>query len=93
MSELFVNQSLLSLSAPTGYDDLASADETKILYRKPSGITGSWNATVNGTDLTYNLVDGDIDERGMWQFQSYVLVGTLKGFGNLRSKFFKNPLT
>lgn len=93
MSELFKTQSLLTLDAPTGFDDLVSATTTQILYRKPSGATGAWTATVDGRDLTYNIHNGDIDEVGSWQFQAYIVVGGLKGFGSLKSKFFKNPLT
>ncbi len=94
MSELFKEQSLLELSAPTGIDNatLMSASSTQIRYRKPSGAYGAWNATVSGTSLIYDLSDGDIDEPGKWMFQSFIVVGGLEGFGAIKTRFFQNHL-
>ena len=92
MSELFKDQSLLTITCETGYAFLSSATTKKILYRKPSGETGSWDATDSGTDLVYNLSNGDIDEIGTWQFQAYFDVGSLKSFGSKKSKLFQNHL-
>ena len=36
------------------------------LYTKPSGTTGQWSATKDGTDFYYIFQDGDIDELGVW---------------------------
>ncbi len=92
MSELFKEQSLLELDAPTGLDDLNTASTTQILYRKPSGAQGSWDASVDGMSLTYNLQNGDIDEPGKWMFQAYVVNGGFKGFGCIKTRFFQNHL-
>jgi len=45
--------------------DISEAD-LYILYTKPSGDTGQWDATVEGTDFYYLLKNGDIDENGLW---------------------------
>jgi hypothetical protein len=92
MSELFKEQSLLELTAPTGLDDLNTASTTEIHYRKPSGATGAWNATVDGENLVYDLQNGDIDEPGKWMFQAYVVNGGFKGYGATKTRFFQNHL-
>lgn len=92
MSQLFKDQSLLTITVETGYDSLNSASETTIRYRKPSGLRGEWTATVSGTELIYNLQDGDIDEIGTWQFEASFIVGGLKSFGSLKSKLFQNHI-
>lgn len=46
----------------------------RIYYKKPSGGTGYWNATMVGNDqLTYVTLDNDIDVPGVWVLQGYVL--------------------
>ncbi len=94
MSELFKEQSLLELDVPTGISnaDLMSASATEVHYRKPSGATGSWTATISGQTLVYEFSNGDIDEPGKWMFQSYVVIGSLKGFGAIKTRFFQNHL-
>ncbi len=92
MSQLFKEQSLLELSAPTGLGDLNTASVTEILYRKPSGAKGSFDAQVDGMSLTYNLQNGDIDEAGKWMFMAYVVNGGLKGYGCIKTRFFQNHL-
>jgi hypothetical protein len=92
MSQIFLEQSLLELTAPTGLDDLNTATTTQILYRKPSGDQGAWTATVDGMNLIYDLQNGDIDEIGRWQFQAYVVNGGLKGYGCIKSRFFQNHI-
>ncbi len=94
MSQLFKEQSLLELSAPTGIDnaDLTTASVKEIHYRKPSGVTGSWTATVTDESLIYDLQNGDIDEPGKWMFQAYVVIGGLPGYGAIKTRFFQNHL-
>lgn len=45
--------------------DITTAD-LYILYTKPSGEEGQWNAVKSGTSFYYMLLDGDIDEIGTW---------------------------
>jgi hypothetical protein len=44
-----------------------------INYKKPSGTTGQWSGTVEGTtEIRYTtVVDTDLDEPGVWEFQAY----------------------
>jgi hypothetical protein len=89
---LYKHQSLLTITLETNYASLASAEVTKILYEKPDGEKGFWNASVSGTKLVYNLANGDININGHWKFQSYIEVGGLKGLGVIVSKQFDIPL-
>lgn len=57
--------------------DLAAATETKIKYRKPSGITGEWMANIIGDPVEGKIMhttasEGELDEVGIWYFQAYV---------------------
>lgn len=89
---IFRTQSLFSIVAKTGYDDLASAEITRILYKKPGGTEGYWQASVSGTNLIYNVSDGDIDIKGRWQFQAYIEIGGLKGFGSVFTQEIQEPI-
>lgn len=88
---LYKTQSLLTIRLATGMD-LTAATVTRILYKKPSGIKGYWTATVDAQNLVYVVGVNDINEEGVWQFQSYIEVGTKKGFGNLVSQVFEHNI-
>ena len=48
--------------------------EAKINYQKPSGVIGSWTATI-GTDvntITYTTISGDLDDIGVWLIQGVI---------------------
>jgi len=80
-NEIFVGQSLLLLNLETNLD-ISSGSNPKIRYQKPSGATGEWVATVNGTTkVQYNVLAADLDEDGVWIFQSYIEVGGQEGYG------------
>ena len=89
---VFKLQSLLSIVLDTKYSSLASAEVKQILYQKPDGTKGAWEATNSGTTLIYNLQNGDIDQSGMWKLQTYIEVGGLKGPGNIIEKHFEPSL-
>ena len=89
---LFKTQSLFSIVAKTHYDDLASAEVTRILYKKPGGTEGYWEASVSGTNLIYNVSNGDIDVVGQWTFQAYIELGGLKGYGSLFTQQIQKPI-
>ena len=75
--------------------DISTQTVLEINYKKPSGASGTWTATlgttqviVKGTTLEANTYiyyvtqAGDIDEAGDWNVQSYVeLSGGYKGGG------------
>lgn len=90
---VFVNQTLLTIVANTGYDDLESATVTRILYEKPNGDTGAFDATVDGTTLVYQITDGDIDMKGTWTFQAFWTVNGLDGYGKKKRRYFEKPIT
>ncbi len=61
--------------------NVASASSAKINYKKPSGATGSWTASVSGNNVTYETLVSDINESGIWMLQTEVVISgdTLKG--------------
>lgn len=89
---LFKTQSLFTIVAKTGYADLASAEVTRILYKKPGGTTGYWQASVSGESLIYQVQNGDIDVKGRWSFQAYIELGGLKGYGSMFTKEIDQPI-
>ena len=58
---------------------LTGATDPKILYKKPGGTVGEWEATISGTTLFFKAVAGELDEPGLWQFEGKILLdGTPK---------------
>lgn len=57
-------------------EDLTGLDSATIRYRKPSGDTGEWTATVAGDDVSYTVQEGDIDEDGVWYLQVFYDFGS-----------------
>lgn len=92
MSILFTNSGLITLTLDTGRD-LTGASNTKILYQKPDGTKGAWTGTVVGQMLTYALANTDIDQSGVWKFQTYIEVSEKKGYGEVVEQVFEKPLT
>lgn len=59
-------------------EDISTATSLKIYYTKPSGATGFWTASLQGTSqLRYTTDSNDIDEAGVWTLQA--LVANLSG--------------
>ena len=49
-------------------------DVAEIYYKKPSGQTGYWTATVQGNhNLVYSTSVGDVDIPGVWVLQGKVI--------------------
>ena len=92
MSHVFQTQTLLVITAETGYASIVSATDTKIKYKKPNGKTGYFPGTISGTALTYQLVDGDIDMWGLWWFQASFIVAGKLGLGEIATHYFEKPL-
>jgi hypothetical protein len=67
-----------------GYD-LGTPTVLQIKYKKPSGATGNWTASVTETTKALATVqNGDLDEDGLWIFQIYAeLQGGWKGHGRV----------
>ncbi len=61
---------------------IEGATSTQINYKKPSGATGYWTATVvDGRYLQYQVQTNDLDESGTWKFQAYLTLGGWIGHG------------
>jgi hypothetical protein len=60
--------------------DLSSATVLQLIFKKPSGETLTVDADLytDGTDgaIYYNVVDGDLNESGVWKLQSYIEIGS-----------------
>lgn len=54
--------------------NLSSPTSCEIYYKKPSGQTGVWTATMQGNDqLVYTTTVGDVDIAGVWVLQGKVV--------------------
>jgi hypothetical protein len=74
---IYVNQSYVTIELDTEID-LSAGSAPKIKYKKPSGVTGEWTATVVSTRLTYELQDGDINQAGTWRLQGEITIDSRK---------------
>jgi hypothetical protein len=65
-------------------EDITAQTTLLIKYKKPSGLTGSWSATVYQTTKgKYTTVSGDLDESGTWKLQLYVVLPAWSGHGEV----------
>lgn len=87
----YVGDSYTQISLDTGIS-LTGATVTRILYKKPNGIKGYWNATVSGTALQYQLLAGDIDQDGIWEIQAYVVIAGKTAYGDKSEIHFQKSL-
>lgn len=73
---IFNTQGYLSIVLDTNVNLVSvGAANLAIKYKKPSGETGSWSASVTQTTkLIYNFSNADLDEIGLWQAQAYFTV-------------------
>lgn len=63
-------------------ENIVTATIRKIKYKKPSGITGEWNALLEGTNYMYYItIANDINEKGIWLVQAYIELPDWKGHG------------
>jgi len=91
MSVVFKTQTGVKISLETGVDNSAQTDKL-IRYGKPSGIVGDWVGTLNGTKVEYTLQAGDIDEVGVWRFQSRFVTGASVSIGKIVTQYFESPI-
>ena len=75
MGKVYKNQTAFTIRLTT-WQDITAATPVKIKYRKPSGTTGEWTATINDAAegiVEYTMADeNDLDESGWWTFWAYV---------------------
>jgi len=63
-------------------DALTGLSSPTIAYRKPSGATGSWSASLySAGKISYVTQAGDLDEVGDWCLQASVTVTDWQGKG------------
>jgi hypothetical protein len=73
--------------------DLTGATYTRILYEKPDGTKGYWDATVSGTKLSFDISSTVNDQEKLWKFQSYVeFASGKKYFGKIVEQIILNNL-
>lgn len=89
---VYKTQSYIDVRLDTAID-LTGATVTRVLYKKPSGEKGFWAATVDGQDLVYAVQVGDIDEAGIWSFQSYAEIDGRVALGAIITQVFENNIS
>ncbi len=68
-------------------EDISTQTTLKIKYKKPSGSTGEWVASVEDTNYAvYTTISNDLDEAGIWKFQIYIVLPTWEGHGETLSE-------
>lgn len=75
MGQIFINQTKLRIRLILGVD-VTGASTIHIQYRKPDGVTGAWDASIeSATDgiMYYDIQSGDLDEAGIWTFWGYIV--------------------
>lgn len=73
---IFNTQGYLSIVLDTNVNlSAVGATGLAIKYKKPSGETGTWSASITETTkLIYNFTNTDLDEIGLWQAQAFFTV-------------------
>lgn len=67
-------------------ESIVTAVVKKILYKKPSGITGEWIAILEGSNYMYYItLPNDLNEIGEWLIQAYIELPDWKGLGETAS--------
>lgn len=87
---IYVNQANAPLRLDTGID-LTGATQLRVLYTKPGGKSkGFWPAVagVNPdtkllSDLIVTFTNSDLNVNGVWEVESYVLIGGQNAIGNI----------
>ena len=63
-------------------EDISASSSNKIIYKKPNGTTGEWDAEVVGTNvMRYNAGNTTFDIPGIWRVQPKFVLGGLVGYG------------
>ena len=63
-------------------ENITTQTELKILYQKPSGLEGYWDASVfDTTKARYITTSGDLNEKGLWYLQVYLEIPNWRGYG------------
>lgn len=85
MNKIYVGDVGTVITLDVG-EDVSTATTMDIVYKKPDGTTGTWNATLSGTTkIQYTTVSGDIDESGKWYVHAYIVLPSWSGIGETAS--------
>ena len=80
---IFETQTLFDLILDTNVD-VSTATTTDIKYTKPDGTTGTWTgAAYETTKIKYEVQTDDLDDVGIWKFQTIVTIGGRTGYGEI----------
>ena len=72
---------------------LATATVLKINYLLPSGTSGAWTATLEGTTLTYTTTAiTNFPEAGLYKIQAYIECPGLKVPGEIVEMLIDTPI-
>jgi hypothetical protein len=77
MGKVYVNQTFLTVTLDTK-QDISGLKSASIKYRKPSGATGTFTATVVDAEdgiIQYKFTTGQLNESGQWVFWPYIVFG------------------
>ena len=88
---LFNKQTLITITLDCG-TTVTGASTARILYKKPNGTTGYWTATPSTQYLIYSVLNGDIDQSGVWEFQAYAVLSGKIAYGEIVYRNFKEPI-
>lgn len=86
----YIKQNLV-INLSTGLD-LGSATHPKIRYKNPDGVSGIWNGTINGTNISYTLTNTDVTVSGTWKMQAHVQINSLDQYGDVIQVKFEDIL-
>lgn len=88
---LFAKQKKLKIWADSELD-LSAATDPKIKYIDPKGVKGYWPGTIEGTNITYEVVPTDNILIGPYRVQAYALIGGQPVYGEIRILNFTESL-
>lgn len=71
--------------------DLSQAQATQIRWRR-KGVSGVWNASVDGTKIYYDTSKSDLDESGTWEFQAIVTINNNLYKGEISKIKIEKPI-
>ena len=89
MPKIYKNQSFLSIKLITGVN-ISGASLMKIKYRKPSGTSGDWPATMVSSSgvIKYDIASAYVlDEIGTWTVWAYITFSNGKSAPGEPTKF------
>ena len=74
MGKVYVNQTFLTVTLDTK-QDITDYQIALIKYRKPSGATGQFTATIQNAAsgiISYRFTTGQLNEAGQWIFWAHI---------------------